>query len=90
MEKKKFGFYFCQKDKILIDELKLGTFQQASNFCRKIWTPHLCENRQFDVNLYSMADELMFSILTKDESSELTEMAKSTFFGSGSYSHLEK
>ena len=54
-ETKKFGYYFCQKDKISIDELKIGTFEQASNFCRKLWTPHLCENRQFDEKLLQMA-----------------------------------
>ena len=55
-EIKKIGFYFCQKDKISIDELKIGTLKQASSYCRKLWTPHLCQSRQFDEKLFQMAE----------------------------------
>ena len=81
-ETNKLGFYLCQKDQLSVDDLKLGTFEQASNFCRKIWTPHLCKNQKFDQELYSMADGLMFRVLTGDQSSGLTEMVKSIYFGS--------
>ena len=38
------GFYFCSEDKILLKNIKFGTFQEAESFCGSLWTPKLCPN----------------------------------------------
>ena len=38
------GYYFCDGDDLTIENLKLGTYQQAKQNCSKLLTPRFCRD----------------------------------------------